>query len=69
MMMGHASSPAWLPAGPLSQAVARNLAPARARYRLVPGRPLPLGLHDCCVGFNFAVFSRRAKRVEPLLNT
>lgn len=32
-----------------------------------PGRPLPLGAHDCCDGFNFAVFSRHAERVELLL--
>lgn len=32
-----------------------------------PGRPLPLGVHDCCDGFNFAVFSRHAERVELLV--
>jgi isoamylase len=32
-----------------------------------PGRPLPLGVTDCCDGFNFAVFSRHAERVELLL--
>ncbi|MEQ1803853.1 MAG: glycogen debranching protein GlgX [Burkholderiaceae bacterium] len=31
------------------------------------GRPLPLGVHDCCDGFNFALFSRHATRVEILL--
>jgi len=31
------------------------------------GRPLPLGVHDCCDGFNFAQFSRHAERVELLL--
>ncbi|MEO8250218.1 MAG: hypothetical protein ABI589_12695, partial [Burkholderiales bacterium] len=31
------------------------------------GRPLPLGLHDCIDGFNFALFSRHATRVELLL--
>jgi glycogen operon protein len=31
------------------------------------GRPLPLGVHDCCDGFNFALFSRHATRVELLL--
>jgi len=31
------------------------------------GRPLPLGVHDCCDGFNFALFSRHAERVELLL--
>ncbi len=31
------------------------------------GRPLPLGVHDCCDGFNFALFSRHAARVELLL--
>lgn len=29
-----------------------------------PGRPLPLGVQDCCDGFNFALFSRHAERVE-----
>ena len=32
-----------------------------------PGRPLPLGVQDCCDGFNFAVFSRHAERVELLI--
>lgn len=31
------------------------------------GRPAPLGVHECRDGFNFAVFSRHAKRVELLL--
>ncbi len=31
------------------------------------GRPLPLGVYDCCDGFNFAVFSRHATSVELLL--
>jgi len=31
------------------------------------GRPLPLGVHDCCDGFNFALFSRHAERIELLL--
>lgn len=33
-------------------------------YQVSPGRPLPLGVQDCCDGFNFAVFSRHAERVE-----
>ena len=28
---------------------------------------MPLGVHDCCDGFNFAVFSRHAERVELLI--
>jgi isoamylase len=32
--------------------------------RVRPGRPLPLGVDDCCDGFNFAVFSRHAERIE-----
>lgn len=32
-----------------------------------PGAPLPLGVRDCCDGFNFSVFSRHAERVELLL--
>ena len=32
-----------------------------------PGRPLPLGVHDCSDGFNFAVFSRHAERIELLI--
>lgn len=31
------------------------------------GRPLPLGAHDCCDGFNFALFSRHATGVELVL--
>lgn len=31
------------------------------------GRPLPLGVHDCCDGFNFALFSWHATRVALLL--
>ncbi|HXV23189.1 MAG TPA: glycogen debranching protein GlgX [Alphaproteobacteria bacterium] len=32
-----------------------------------PGNPLPLGVRDCCDGFNFAVFSRHAERMALLL--
>lgn len=32
-----------------------------------PGSALPLGVHDCCDGFNFAVFSRHAGRMEVLI--
>ena len=32
-----------------------------------PGTALPLGVHDCCDGFNFAVFSRHAQRLELLI--
>lgn len=35
--------------------------------RVRPGRPLPLGVDDCCDGFNFAVFSRYAERIELLI--
>ncbi|HEY4657943.1 MAG TPA: hypothetical protein VIH11_00400, partial [Gemmatimonadaceae bacterium] len=31
------------------------------------GRPLPLGMHDCFDGCNFALFSRHAARVELVL--
>lgn len=36
-------------------------------FRVAPGRPLPPGVQDCCDGFNFAVFSRHAQRIELLL--
>ncbi len=36
-------------------------------FRVAPGRPLPLGVDDCCDGFNFAVFSRHAERIELLV--
>ena len=36
-------------------------------FRVNPGRPLPLGVHDCCDGFNFAIFSRHAKQITLLL--
>lgn len=42
-------------------------APASSEVRASPGRPLPLGVHDCADGFNFAVFSRHAERVELLI--
>lgn len=35
--------------------------------RISQGRALPLGARDCCDGFNFALFSRHATRVELLL--
>jgi len=42
--------------------------PASGRvYQVFPGRPLPLGVDACCDGFNFAVFSRHAERVELLI--
>jgi len=28
------------------------------------GSPLALGVRDCCDGYNFAIFSRHAERVE-----
>ena len=31
------------------------------------GRPSPLGVQDCQNGFNFAVFSRHAERIELVL--
>ena len=37
------------------------------RFRVSPGRPLPLGTEDRFDGFNFAIFSRHAERVELLL--
>ncbi len=40
---------------------------ARSAVRIGPGSPLPLGVRDCCDGFNFAVFSRHARAVELLL--
>ncbi|WP_440560622.1 hypothetical protein [Trinickia sp.] len=32
-----------------------------------PGRPVPLGVEEGQDGFNFAVFSRHAERVELLI--
>lgn len=40
---------------------------ARARRDIARGSPLPLGMHKCCDGVNFAVFSRHAVRVTLLL--
>lgn len=40
---------------------------ARGAVLVTPGLPLPLGVQDCCDGFNFALFSRHAERVELLL--
>jgi isoamylase len=37
------------------------------RFGIAPGDPLPLGLHECCDGFNLAVFSRNATRMTLLL--
>lgn len=39
----------------------------RVGLNISPGRPLPQGAHECCDGFNFAVFSRHAERVVLLL--
>jgi isoamylase len=39
----------------------------RAEVGARPGRPLPLGVHECPDGFNFALFSRHAERVELLI--
>lgn len=36
-------------------------------FRIASGRPLPLGVEDFGDGFNFAVFSRHAQRIELLL--
>ena len=66
-MMGRGSLPAPLPTGSSSKAPERDDGPAQTPYRIAPGRPLPLGVHDCCDGFNFAVFSRHAERVELLV--
>jgi len=44
-----------------------HCAPASGELRVSPGFPLPLGVRDCCDGFNFALFSRHAERVELLL--
>lgn len=41
--------------------------PGARSVRIEPGSPLPLGVRDCCDGFNFAVFSRHARAVELLL--
>ena len=40
---------------------------AGSEVRASPGRPLPLGVHDCSDGFNFAIFSRHAEQVELLI--
>ncbi|MGE0333954.1 MAG: glycogen debranching protein GlgX [Gammaproteobacteria bacterium] len=66
-MTGRGSLPAPLPTGSSSKAPERDVGPAQTPYRIAPGRPLPLGVHDCCDGFNFAVFSRHAERVELLV--
>ncbi len=39
----------------------------RPVFVVTPGHPLPIGVQDCCDGFNFAVFSRDAERVELML--
>ena len=41
--------------------------PGAGPIRIDRGRPLPLGVQDCCDGFNFALFSRHAERVELLI--
>lgn len=38
-----------------------------SQFRVSPGHALLLGVHDCLDGFNFAVFSRHADRIELLL--
>ncbi|HEX8012299.1 MAG TPA: glycogen debranching protein GlgX [Casimicrobiaceae bacterium] len=41
---------------------------ARARRIVVSGgSALPAGVHECCDGFNFSVFSRHAERIELLI--
>ena len=37
------------------------------RFRVSPGRPLPLGTEERFGGFNFSIFSRHAARIELLL--
>lgn len=39
----------------------------RAELRVGRGRPLPIGVHECFDGLNFAVFSRHAEYIELLL--
>ena len=43
------------------------LAKPREIFHISPGRPLPLGVQDCCDGFNFAIFSRHAEHVTLLI--
>ncbi len=50
---------------PAAPAAGRRIAAQGLEIR--PGSPLVLGVRDCCDGFNFAVFSRHAERVELLL--
>jgi isoamylase len=38
-----------------------------SRFKVSPGHAAPLGVQDCLDGFNFAVFSRHAERIELLL--
>ena len=49
---------------PNANVPAKNLA---AKLRIGPGRPLPIGVHECFDGLNFAVFSRHAEHIELLL--
>jgi len=41
--------------------------PGTSPFRVSPGHAAPLGVQDCLDGFNFAIFSRHAERVELLL--
>ena len=40
---------------------------AKDKFSISPGRALPLGVDDRAEGFNFAVFSRHAERIELLI--
>jgi glycogen operon protein len=56
--------------GTIAEATAANKLGQRPSSRnvfIAPGYALPLGVRDCCDGFNFAVFSRHAERIELLL--
>lgn len=41
--------------------------PRTSQFRVSPGHASPLGIQDCLDGFNFAIFSRHAERIELLL--
>ncbi|RPH74917.1 MAG: glycogen debranching enzyme, partial [Nitrospiraceae bacterium] len=49
------------------EATAANNLDGSRKTLIAPGYALPLGVRDCCDGFNFAVFSRHAERIELLL--